>query len=747
MASLLELKTIDDAGNPPESRLTDAVDVVNLVNRLINADEKRAFVRARVKGLFDGNPPYRDGDLRNAGQSYRTNVNWRIAESFLTVALTAYWDVISEGPSMATCVTSEGDPNQQNEWSAIITEEFDKFNKADPELNYMFETSHYYMTLFGVGPVIWEDELDYCARPVSNVLVPDGEVSNINDWSVAIVIVDYSVDKLYSFIRKESAATDRGWNIKAVREAMVNSVNQSTFPESIGNRWEWLQQRLRNNDLSVSVACDKISVAHVFYKEFPIGNEREGKISHCIVQTGKNNNDYLYRKLRRFENWRQLICPFYYDVGDGTHHSVKGLGIKAFGALESYNRLQCSVVDSAAFGASMHIQTMNENMRQNAAVIEMGPYKVWPSGFTIIPNVNLGQMLDGPMMVKQDLISTVTSNVAQYRQGLSEKGGNPITAAEVQWRAENESTLSRTQLTRYFDQCDEFWAERYRRVANPSAISEEAKEFQSRCKKRGVTAAALTNMESVRATRTVGYGSAYNRLQSLNRMMALIQLLPEDGQRNLVKDLASAQVGPTLTNRYLPDKPDEFTNDRVIASLQVAAAKQGITPVLPEDVNNEVFADTFLAAAGQAIQSLEQGADPQEIYVFLNTIGPAIAEHINVIASKPHKKPIANLLEQQLKKISQVTDQLRKQLEQQAQQQAKDQQTMMQAKAVGQGMDPETQLKAAETRAKLQMTAEKTKQMMDLKAAKAQQDMAIADVKTAQEIRNTAAKNAQKSKE
>ncbi len=49
-SNTLPLENIDDAGSPPESRLSSADAVVDLVKMLTRADEERARVRAKVKG-------------------------------------------------------------------------------------------------------------------------------------------------------------------------------------------------------------------------------------------------------------------------------------------------------------------------------------------------------------------------------------------------------------------------------------------------------------------------------------------------------------------------------------------------------------------------------------------------------------------------------------------------------------------------------------------------------------------------
>src|ERR1051325_2386602 len=130
-SSYLNLETINEDGSIPASRLSDPNAVHHIVEQLILCNEKRDKTDAQVFGLFSGNPPYSQAALNREAQGWRCNVNWRIAESFLNVALTSYWDVISEAPSYCTVSTAEGNDDQKEEWGRIITEEFDRLNRRN----------------------------------------------------------------------------------------------------------------------------------------------------------------------------------------------------------------------------------------------------------------------------------------------------------------------------------------------------------------------------------------------------------------------------------------------------------------------------------------------------------------------------------------------------------------------------------------------------------------------------------------
>ena len=418
----------------PESRLNDAASVQSMVKSMIRADDRRSKVRAKVKGLVDGNAPYSSHELTRTGQSFRTNVNFREGESFLNMGMSAFFDVFAEVPTYATVRIKHGDANDSEKYSRIITEEFDRLQKKDGSFDYMMQLSQHEMVLYGTGPMVFEDGTDWRCQPMksADLLVPEGTKSNTEDWEMCVVRSQYRAHELYKFIRNEKAAAKAGWTVDAARKAIM-----SAYPDTLSSNhtWEKAQQELRNNDLSYSSKCDVVQVAHVFYREFPTDENPEGAISHCIIDERGENKEFLFRKVNRFASWSEVVHPMYYDKGDGQHHSVKGMGVKMFSALE-----------------------LN--------VIQMGPYSVIPSGYNVTQTNSAG-VLDAPLAVERELEGLMQANLSQYRQRL-EKQGNPRTATEIEALMAQQSVLGKTQLNRYYAQLDILFAERYRRAINPN---------------------------------------------------------------------------------------------------------------------------------------------------------------------------------------------------------------------------------------------------------------------------------------
>lgn len=724
-SNTLPLENIDDAGSPPESRLSSAKAVVDLVKMLTRADEERARVRAKVKGIVDGNPPYSPSQLKRTGQSYRTNVNFREAEAFFSIALTAFYDIFSETPTYATVKTNVGNEAERVAYSRIITEEFDRLQKKDTEFDYTMQLSQHEMVLFGSGPLTFESPTSWKARAIKSgdLLIPENTRSNPNDWEVAVVRRNYQAHELYGYIRDAKAATSVGWDVDAVRNSIIESGPEEYRRE--GN-WEWHQQKIRNNDLHYSAQCSLINCAHVYVREYPKGDELKGKISCYIVREDENSDKFLYKHIGKYSSWEEVLHPMYYDKGDGQHHSVKGLGVKMYPVIELKNRQKCHMIDVAATASSMQLQAETPEAMQKASVVQMGPYSILPSGYRVVQRQFSG-IADAPMAVDRELENVMQSNLSQYRQRLDKPQGNPKTATEIQAIVQQASVLGKTQIARYYQQLDKFFEERYKRASGQNVVDADAIEFQKRIKERGVPTEALNDIDYVQASRNYGQGSAFLRLQTITGLMQISGQLPESGRSALLRDYIAALAGQQQVGRYMVEpEQDVYAKDQIAeANIENAVMQTGNPVIITDSQNHVLHAQTHLSKGSEVAQAIQQGGNAVAAVGFFGLLVPHIEEHIMQLSADQERKEEVKMLGDQLQELSSFANEVANQVEQQMQ---KEQQSAMEAEA---GPSAEEQMKMTamerdEARKDAALQAE-----IERNNLKMQQEMALADAKAA----------------
>lgn len=740
-------ETIEPSGQPPETRIGSANQARAIYERLWRSDlMSRSPKRALVKGLVDGNPPYRQRDLDNAGRSHQCNINFRTAESYLENAVGAFYDTHNEASTFAQIKlkTSYGTPEKIKYWSDCVTLNFDWLLRCEDSFDYNVQVSQGDMVLFGKGPMVFQDVFDW--RPTSlgsdQLYLPERTRSDTAYWEYAAVTMEYLADELWCRIRNEKEAAMLGWNVERVKQAIILASPESA-KGGMWRSWEWHQQQLKNGAIDYTASCNTISVVHVFCREFAKAGEEEGKITHTMVVRNTSGTDqsdtFLFQKIGRFENWKQCIHPMYYDRGGGGfHHSVIGLGIKMYSVFELQNRTLCNGADKV-FAPKTLFKAMNSSAKEDFSIEQHAEYGVVTEGFEV-QQTPIAGYAEEVFAFNRELSNLASSNLSSYRTNLTEPTrGNPETATKVQLDASKEAALQKTQLTRYLLQKDSLYTEMFRRASNTTSATspggKRAMEFLERCKKAGVPLAAMKDPEWVKATRTVGQGSEFLRQQSVEFLFGTVTpTLPESGRANLIKDVIASRAGKDAVERYYPEQEaSRLPDDQYAWAMgQVADMKIGVPAVVTDSQNPAIFAQTFVDAADQAVQTLEQGANPMEVASFLDLAGQAIGAHLQRMSGDKTRAALVKDLTEKWKQLAQIHDQLIQQIQRQQEQQQKEAQRRQQEQAA---MQSDFALAKQRQDFELSLKAEKTRAGILDKNIKTRAGLAMTDAKTAQGIR------------
>lgn len=758
------MQTIDDArpstltpeGTPPETRIGSATQARSIYLRLLRADQDyRDPKRAELNGLSDGNPPYLQADLDAAGMSHRCNINFRVSKSYRSNAVGAFYDLFNEAPTYASIRLKNNSLEEAERTSRIATLHFDWLCRYEPRFDYDEQRSADEMVWHGRGPLVFQDIFDWRPTAILNrqLLVPEMTLSDTSYWeNEAVILMDYSVDKLWEYIRNEKEATMLGWNVGRAKQAIIRASPESA-KGGLWQTWEWHQQQLKNGSRNYAAASNTVSVAHVLCKEFAQAGESEGKITHVMVVADGSDGQsdvFLFQKIGRFDSWAQCIHPMYYDRGSGGyHHSSTGLGNEMYSVMALQNRMLCSIADRAMLPKLM-LKATTASVADGMSLVQQGDHLIIGEGTDVV-QTPLAGLTEEEMMFNRELTNIVASNLSQYRTNATESiKGNPETATGRRLDASQQASLQKTQMNRYYMQRDPVYSEMFRRAVNTTSKTSpggaRAMEFIERCKNDGVTVAMLKSVEWVKASRVVGQGSAFMRQDALNRLWVTVgPTLSEDGRTNLVDDIIATETGPTGVERYSPKaSASTLPSDQyALAVSQVADMKIGVPAVVTSSQNPAIFAPTFLKAAQDAAGTLEQGANPQEVLSFLELVGQAIAQHLQRLARDPSRKALVKELSDGLKEMAQATDKLRQHVEQQAQQQQAEQERMQQEQAAQQSdfalrkmeLDGKQALAAQKTQFGMREKALKTQFGMQDKAVTTRQALSLADAKTAHAIR------------
>src|SRR5678816_2886446 len=231
------LKTLSANGTPPKSRLDDPRKTQSFVSLIQQADAERDRKAANLKGMADGNPPYNSSKRRAASQAWRANFSSLEGKAYLSNGLVPYYDLFSSSKYLIDFQTGYGSPNQQAEWSAIITEELDTTIKQWEGFEYEMQPMLHDFVGYGKGFLAWNNTYDWHFEhvPHLSVKVMDGTKINLGKLEIIVIPQSYYVHELWAKIKNEVVARTAGWYPEAVKQAIRDAVPKrpnSTEPPS-----------------------------------------------------------------------------------------------------------------------------------------------------------------------------------------------------------------------------------------------------------------------------------------------------------------------------------------------------------------------------------------------------------------------------------------------------------------------------------------------------------------------------------
>ena len=743
--SNLQLDTLDENGNPPKkSRLQDVDSAKGLYTILQEADRKASANRSEIDAMFDGAPPYREEDLKASGQSFRTNLNFDEASAMLETAMAQYVDIQSSVENLIELKVNYGEESLRSVWEDKIAEIFSGMVRSweDYSFNFLMNANNFVKQ--GVSVVYFENEFDWRWKPskLGDFLIPHNTQATESKVEVAMAVRPCSPSELYQMIEDEGAAKELGWNIPEVRQAIMKADGDTSRRS---NNWEEYEIAYKNNDIYTSARATLINLLHIWVTEF------DGTVSHFISLKDGANEDFLFKNFSLFNNIHQAFTFFTYGIGtNGYYHGIRGLGFKIFPHIQVSNRVRCSGIDGAVMASSVLLKPENEAALEDITLSYYGPFAIMSPGLEVTPT-GVPNLSNNIMPVLADMDNLVKNKSGQYSTDNVFNRGGERSKFEVNAHLEQVSRLNITSLNLFYEPWEKLLREMVRRVVDPSypldlGGGKEVAEFRARLEAAGVPAEALAavDIDSVRAVRAVGAGSAAARQITSERVMELSKSFDAVGQEAAVRDLTVELVGHQKADRYAP-KPNAAERvplDAKFANLENVAMENGDAVPAYENDTQMLHLDSHLTRLDFYVEGVNSGQiDPRESYEVLVLLHGHSSEHLSFIEGDPTLELQANEIRQVLQQSGEIIHNVGKSLQaeqrdaQQAQQEAQvagqeiGEQTTADAEA--QRIDEAT-LKLDAHRTNLKIAEEKHRDDMRIKSEKAKQDLAINDAKAAQ---------------
>lgn len=754
------LSAFPEKGKPKGTRLNSAVTAMSIRARMKQDDLLSARNRMLVQSMIDGDAPYSDSALRAAGAGFRYNLNFGEAAAMLEQALTAYDDLLDSVSSLIRVKLdpSIGDAVARGEMETVIADEWTRMVRGWNEFPFMWSvlSSQFVTHGLAIGYFPDTDGWKFEVGGWDNFCIPRGTRAAEEKIDILCADKDYLPHELYAFIQNEKAAADVGWNVEEVKRALVSATKYGgkRVPPTWGVDWAEFQRQVKGNDLGLSYTNTfVVHTTHHWVREY------DGSISHYITpQTGYATStrllpaqDFLFKKENRYSNASQAFTVFTLGVGNGTYHSIRGLGYRIYPYVQVSNRMQCSVLDSTQVAGALLLQAKDPNGLDSAPITFNGPLAFLNSDVEVVERT-LPNTASAVLPIIQHLQRTLQSNTPIYRARSGDTERSTRTKYEIQAQQELESSLSVSAVNFFYRAWDRLVREMFDRTvrisilmlsgADPEAAATypEVAEFLTAIQERGVDPRYLVGVEHVAAERAVGLGSPAQRLLAFDEALQMVNTMDEPGRHALMRDRLAARFSRDVADRYMPASPEP----RPVIDTKIAQLENGdmfggmqIDPMVGE--NDAVHAEIHMQSIADTIKVLEDwrnGGDKGDItqlqpqIAYLALLIPHTERHVQNISQDPTRKSQYGMLRKALQEYNAMWVTYVRELQAEIQRRQDEQQA-------AQTPDPQVQMALEKQRVQIEQLIEKNKLNQQLKVADVQQRMQLRKAESDARIANT----------
>lgn len=763
----IELQSVNPDGSAPRRRLATPAAARAILQQMQDEDSRGgAQHRAIIQGMIDGNPPYVDAELKEAGLAHITNVNFLTMRANLDARAAAGHELFAEVPTLIECKplrVVENDPDIHH-FCSIVAEEFsDMVSNWDgflPAMDMVWRDSDAYGLGVGVFPDEWDWRIKSFRR--GNLLVDPMASVEVDRNEVLVIRDDMSLSEVYAKIEKADVSRQRGWKIEPLKQVLIRVFRQKeaghTEDKYQRSTWESIQQMARNNDPDFqSHQFDRVRIAHFLVRE--VSGER--KISHFILpEAPEDYDEFLYEGLDKYSQMSEVVWWMPYNYGDGYLRSVRGVASYMVQHEDLSNRYLGRVFDVGFLVSSVLVQPKTQMDLSRLQMMQIGAYTVIPNELSIQQSTFQPQL--APLLqlrkVSEEVMKNNTGTYRQHNESVDREAQK--TARQVIEEVSHEARYEKAAIAARYTHIDKLYREMFRRVCRKEMLedsegmypgSREVREFLRRCEDRKVPKNFLLKWKDnfrVSAYRSIGLGSLGVKYDITAQIFQMSGAFDESGKREALREAVAARVGYRHVDRFVArlDRDQIASNETSIAMLEFNDVEEGSQVVVGSDQLHKVHVMVFAQRMMPIMQAAMSGQtqDPVRDVRTMQLALQHIAAHIQMLAADPRYKDFIEQLKPFLQQAGQVTQLLQQAAKRviQAQQKVQQEQQQLVANAQKIQQDRELEAKILEIQRKYELEAMKQQSLNAMRKQKTDEQMQISREKAGAEIQRKAERQA-----
>jgi len=677
-----ELATIDSAGTPPRSVIGSPAAAHGIKSQMVMADIGRARQRAVLKQNYDGHPPYDPAELKKRSLQDMTNINFKRPKALMDTNVDSYLDAQFETAEQARVCIEYGISTQGHDFSQTVTDEYNNTLERWAGFYSVMNKSNFNRVCYGSGMLYFEDNVNWRPQPaeVGQVLVDKDADTNLDNLDIILIRRNWRLHQMYRMIEDPVTASKLGWNVEAVRTAIIRAAEKDQTQTYSIKLWEEWNNRIKGNDIYLSYVSPGMDCYDLITKEY------DGRLSRRLL-TAEDTDSILYQANDVGDHFNQVICPFFLTEQESLWHSIRGYGAQLYNIFKALDKIDCRILDMTFIGASLVIQPTTAVAADKLNTLNLGPVTVLPPGVNYV-TTSFPNLSQGPIITHNMLMQTYQQTSGEYQASMQQtQTGEAPTATQNNNDLQTLARLSSSLMNHFFNNLDGLHKEMFRRLSNPnlpdpstpSGKSEwcrEARRFQKRVLDRGVPLGALREpyLQSVHANRAMGHGSTSSRDQKANELTGMLPMLQNSQARDLaVKDIFTAKFGSKITKRYFPAIPGkQLASTAKVAELENAGMMTGASFDVMDYEDAVTHLSIHMPMLMNAAQSLTQASGAQgqapdmaaiqKVYSLLSVGLPHCSAHLQRIAGDPTQKQVVDVVVNALRKLDSTATHLQFQL-------------------------------------------------------------------------------------
>jgi hypothetical protein len=689
-----------------------------------------------VQGMKDGKPPFDQAVLDASDQGSKANANFLLGQDLITKANAGYNDMFLTPKQLVTLDVEGGEPSARLGYSRIIASELTRtFRKWSSFIPNALQLVDLFVT-HGVGISYFPDTKDFRFRAAGfgDFLIPRMTEVGEDNVLYAGARRDMTVIDIYEPIQDEEKATKAGWNVPAVKKAIGKATTQSGAGEMGG--YEKFQAQIKNSDVHANRQFSHVKVVHKWVREF------DGTISFFIFEKD-GDGEFLFHEYSRYEDAEEAFTFFCYGIGNGTYHSIRGMGQMIYALVSLHNRLMCMKADGVMFDELLMMRALSGNSYQEAPINTIGQAAILSQHFEVVETHRTASS-DRTLPFLHEVKGLMGQASSRF-MAPSEGQGVYQNKDQTDFNLENAASDTGA-VDLFYVSLDRLFRQMAIRIIDGPKSDPLVRQFHQRIAKKGITKEILDSVDrdSIYAFRAIGAGSPAARSLTFKNLMQVLSQLDEIGRKNLIYEFVADQVGYQNADIFASraEEPRQNT-DAGLAELENILMEMGReVPVLDYQLD-ATHVGIHLPKLIEILDGVETGQlDPMQNLPALQAFLNHSAAHGEKLASDPTQKQLYGQVKEAVNNLQMVVTNMDRKIKAAQRQEAEA------GAPAADGTQPDAAAVEADSKARVAQLRIATEEFkFDLAQRKGELELAAIQAKHAQNLALNDAREAQRSME